>query len=389
MGRLMNCFRYGKLFFNLPSTFSVFFLAFLIMVACPLDAAYQKSTQLGKFQGPTRVVVSSDGYVFVTDYRMGKLLVLDAAGNTVGSIKTPGKSLGLAIDENPLAKTAVPQSTPLNCDDKQKNARTEKDKQKELIDKVKHRMNSQRSNKKQSQPESGNTDTTGGADAAEYECLANSQSSTPLELPIIYVGNEADGSVHRYENGIHDILGIGSGEFVKPNGIAVAADQNVYIVDSGTHQVKIYNKEGVLQAAIGSEGAAQGQLNYPIDIVLNDTAGEFYISDFWNSRVVVFDLVGNWKRDILAPLNDSGDAAFFRPSGLGIDQSGNLYVVDNALSCVVIMDSTGKLIDIIGYSNGQYWDGEIALPLDVAVSGSRVYVISSQDNTVQVFEVSQ
>jgi hypothetical protein len=52
----------------------------------------------------------------------------------------------------------------------------------------------------------------------------------------------------------------------------------------------------------------------------------------------------------------------------------------------VILDNFGTLIDIIGYSNGQYWTGEMAFPTDVAADGQRVYVTLNQDGVVKLFE---
>jgi DNA-binding beta-propeller fold protein YncE len=207
-----------------------------------------------------------------------------------------------------------------------------------------------------------------------------------LGLPVIYVGDEKNGTVKVINNGHVSALGSGAGEFEKPNGIAVTTGRTVYVVDSNANQVKVYDNFGTLLTTFGGEGAAAGQFNFPIDIVVNEALGEVYVTDFWNERIGVFDLAGGFVRNIIAPENDAKAPAFLRPSGLGIDPAGNLYVVDSALSCVVILDNTGALIDIIGYENGQYWTGELSLPTDAAADGQRIYVTSSHDGVVKVFE---
>ena len=50
------------------------------------------------------------------------------------------------------------------------------------------------------------------------------------------------------------------------------------------------------------------------------------------------------------------------------------------------MDNTGTLLDIIGYSDGYYWVGDMALPLGAAADGQRVYVTSSREKVVKIFE---
>lgn len=206
--------------------------------------------------------------------------------------------------------------------------------------------------------------------------------------PSIFVGDEEDGSVRVFVNGeTRGVLGNGKGEFIKPNGIALTQSQMIYVVDSKADQVKVYNEDRILQFVFGATGSGDGQFNFPTDLVVNETTGEVYVADFMNKRIAVFDLAGNWLRNILPPLNDAGDPVFFRPSGLGMDPSGNLYVVDNALSCVAIINSNGALIDAIGYRNGQYWTGEIDLPVDAAADGRRIYVTSNRQKLLVIFEV--
>lgn len=216
----------------------------------------------------------------------------------------------------------------------------------------------------------------------------NSKNKNERNSLYIFVGDEGDGSVRVFVDGVvRGFLGNGTGEFIKPNGIAVTQSRMAYVVDSKTDQVKVYDEDRILQFVFGTSGSGDGQLNFPTDLVVNETTGEIYVADFMNKRIAVFDLAGNWLRNIVTPLNDAGDPVFFRPSGLGIDPSGNLYVVDNALSCVAIINGNGALIDSIGYRNGQYWTGELDLPVDAAADGMRIYVTSNRQKLLVIFEV--
>ncbi|MFC1837841.1 NHL repeat-containing protein [Thermodesulfobacteriota bacterium] len=199
----------------------------------------------------------------------------------------------------------------------------------------------------------------------------------------LFVGDKGDGSVQLLiERTKAGVLGIGSGEFIMPNGIAVTQDLTIYVVDSLANQVMVYDSSGVQQAVFGSAG-----FNFPTDIALNEAEGELYITDFHNRRIRVFDLDGGWLRDIFAPLNDQGDPVFWKPAGIGIDSEGNLYIVDNGLSCVAKISSGGELLHTIGYSDGQYWTGELSIPVDAAVYGTHVYVTSNGQRELRIFEV--
>ena len=300
---------------------------------------------VGNFKAPVRLDLSSSGDLYVSDHDKGLVYIYDATGKGIGMLKGLTAPLGVAVYDPPEPSVPAP---PDYCSGRVKLTKEQKKECKWWG----------------AQPE--------------------------IELPpppqsIIYVGDDGNGSVKVFNSEDVSVLGSGSGEFISPNGIAVTEGQSVYVVDSKAHQVKVYDNFGALQFSFGSEGCADGQLDFPIDIVLNETVGEVYVSDFRNKRVAVFNLLGDWLRNISTPENDGGDPAYFRPSGLGIDPDGNLYVVDHALSCVVIMTNTGALIDIIGYSNGQYWTGNLTLPHDAAADGQHIYVISSQDQVVKIF----
>jgi DNA-binding beta-propeller fold protein YncE len=204
-----------------------------------------------------------------------------------------------------------------------------------------------------------------------------------------YVGDQSDGSVSVFEEGrLVRMLGAGAGEFIKPNGIAVTRAQVSYVVDSEARNIKIFAPNGTLQSTFGSRGWENGQVEYPIDIAMNEMTGELYVADYGNRRIAVFDLDGVWLRNMWAPDNDQGDPSFFRIAGIGIGPGGNLYVVDSALSSITILTPDGTLVDIIGYQLGTYWTGELQVPIDAATDGSQLYVTSSNDHMVKVFGVA-
>lgn len=293
--------------------------------------------QVGGFESPTRVALTSWGDIYVADPGRGVVVVLDQTGKRIGTIKGLKAPLGLAVLE---------------------------------------------------------TADAGNKGKDKYK---PKKDETPP--PTVYVGDEADGSVRIFVDGVEvGFLGSGSGEFLKPNGIAVTQTQTVYVVDSKAHEVKVYDGLGNFQFAFGAPGYGDGQFTFPTDIVIDETRGEVYVSDFavitgtntLPGRIAVFDLGGVWLRNINpppAPDLPEPYPIFFRLAGLGMDPAGNLYVVDNALSSVTVIDGDGALIDVIGYRGGQYWTGELAVPVDAAVDGTRIYVTSSGKRLLVVFEV--
>ena len=369
---------------------------------------------VGKFKAPVRIALSRSGDMYVTDRVKGVVFIYDETGKGIGVLKGLTTPAGMAVyDYDPVPSEPAP---PDYCSNGVKLTKAQKEECKwwKEIDNY----------------YTPQLESSGGSDAVlnepappdycskgvkrklrkagvkrklrkaqKEECkwwksfdeygaqvgVASQLLGVASQLSVIYVGDDSNGSVKVFNNGDVSLLGSGSGEFITPSGIAVTETQDVYVVDSKAHQVKVYDDFGALQFTFGSQGSADGQLDFPVDIVLNEILNEVYVSDFWNWRIVVFDLDGNWLRNIITPLNDGGGQAYSRPSGLGIDPDGNLYVVDNALSCVAVITNTGTLIDIIGYSNEQYWFGELVGPLDAAADGQLIYVISGQEHIVKIF----
>jgi DNA-binding beta-propeller fold protein YncE len=316
----------------------------------PVSAEIVGTGQIGGFKSPTRIAVSESGDIYVADYRNGTVEVFDTELNkkqTIGGFYRP---LGVAVYQTPST---------IECG------------------KYKKKEN----------------DNTGN----QVKC------KNPTVIPgktVLYVGDERDGSVQIFTDGVKTgHLGSGPGEFIKPNAIAVTSDQTVYVVNSrpgeNTGEVKVFDSSG-------DEVGFIGGFVSPTDIAINETAGlsgELYVAEFNMDftyaafgKIRVFDLDGSPLRDIAAPSNDSGDPIFHRPAGLGIDQDGNLYVVDNGLSCVVKITRLGDLLDTIGYINSppagssNYWTGELAVPIDAAVYGTKIFVTSNYDGQLKIFE---
>lgn len=289
---------------------------------------------MGNLGSPARIALAPSGQLYVTDTAKGLIAVYEPDGTRVGTVKVSGKPLGIAVAEG---ETVI-------CEKPYKNG---KEKTKRLPPWC-------------------------SEEQAQY----------------LIVGDEAGGSVSVYVDGeFQQYLGQGSGEFLKPNGIA-AVSGRVYVVDSKAHQVRAYSTEGAFLFSFGSHGAGAGQLDFPTDIAVGESLAEVYVSDWGNNRIAVFGLEGNWLRNLSPPLNGGGDPIFFKPAGLGVDPSGRLIVVDNALCSVTVMDVNGFLIDVFGYQNGAYWTGELEVPIDAVSDGVRVYVTSSGEGTINVFEAS-
>ena len=115
------------------------------------------------------------------------------------------------------------------------------------------------------------------------------------------------------------------GEFNRPEGVAVDAQDRVYVADSCNHRIQVFDREGKFLRAFGRPGSGLGELSYPYDVCV-DAAGRVYVCEFGNSRIQVFDAAGASLEIIGGPGAEPGQ--FNNPWGLALDSHGNLYVAD-------------------------------------------------------------
>jgi uncharacterized protein (TIGR03437 family) len=148
-----------------------------------------------------------------------------------------------------------------------------------------------------------------------------------------------------------------------PTSVAADGAGNLYIAESSSHRVRKVSPEGLITTVAGNGArgfsgddgpATAAQLNSPADVAV-DAAGNLYIADFGNYRVrrvtpdgVISVYAGNGRT------NYGGDGglainAGISPTGVALDATGNLYVVDRFNGRVrKVTASTGIITTIAG-----------------------------------------
>jgi len=84
--------------------------------------------------------------------------------------------------------------------------------------------------------------------------------------------------------------GSGDGQFSSPHGVAVDADENVYVVDSNNARIEKFTSSGVFLTKWGSVGSGDGQFLGAADIAV-DGDGNIYVVDSFLNRVQKFGTV--------------------------------------------------------------------------------------------------
>ncbi|HSY12942.1 MAG TPA: 6-bladed beta-propeller [Verrucomicrobiae bacterium] len=200
---------------------------------------------------------------------------------------------------------------------------------------------------------------------------------TDSESGKIFVFN-ADG---KFKRAIGSLKG-GEGFFKRPTGIAVdSSEQRIYVTDTLRDKIYLLDMNGDVIKTIGKNGEDKGEFNYPTELRLDGK--DLLVVDAMNFRVQVMDRSGQYEFGIGAIGDSAG--AMFRPKGIGVDSEGHIYVVEGSMNMVQVFDREGRLLYYFGRQGTGF--GDFRLPTGLFIDRSdRVFVVDSYNHRVQLFQ---
>ena len=207
-----------------------------------------------------------------------------------------------------------------------------------------------------------------------------------------------------------------------PNGVAVDKAGNIYVSDSGSHNIHKFSPEGTHITSVGSKGENLLQFGFPYGIkfapdnlsllicdhnnfriqvlgmdlkhkqsiytgspydVTIDYNGVLYITDRCNHTIHVHDVTKDSQvRTIAAHGTDQGQ--LLEPRGICINQQGFLFVVEETTCRVSVFERDGTFVTSFGREGKDA--GEFNTPQGIAVDDDGfVYVCDMLNHRVQVF----
>jgi M6 family metalloprotease-like protein len=170
----------------------------------------------------------------------------------------------------------------------------------------------------------------------------------------------------------------------EPQGVAVDASGNVYIVDTFGNEVELYRWNSVTETytydanfALTTRNSVNGvDIQLPRDIAIGP-AGEIYLLDSGNDRILVAtgpddDSWAVWQQN----------AAWGNPYGIDVAGDGTVYISDTDNHRILRLRS-GSPEEAIGhYGRGS---GELRYPRDVAVSmDGRLFIADSYNHRIVI-----
>jgi DNA-binding beta-propeller fold protein YncE len=202
----------------------------------------------------------------------------------------------------------------------------------------------------------------------------------------IYVTDSDSGKIFvfnsdgKYDRAIGSIKG-GEGYFKRPTGIAVdSAAQRIYVTDTLRNKVFMMDMQGSILQTFGQSGVGEAEFNFPTELRLDGP--NLIVVDAMNFRIQVLDRSGPFRYAIGKIGDSSGN--MFRPKGIGVDSEGDIYVVDGLWGVVQVFNREGELLYYFGRKGTRA--GEFQLPAGLFIDhDDRIFVVDSLNRRIQVF----
>jgi len=225
---------------------------------------WEQADGLKRFQAPIGIALGPEGTVFVADAELALVARLDAKGNPLrpvgkGILKRP---TGLAYDP---ARQQLYVADTYGHDIKVFDAE-------------------------------GRLERTIGSRGEGAEQL-NFPTHIALANGELYVSDTMNARIEVLEADTGSTVrnigarGLTVGSLVRPKGVAVDSEGNVYVVESYYDHLLVFNRRGEFLMPIGGVGQETGKFYLPAGVWV-DGRNRVFVADMFNGRVMVFQFLG-------------------------------------------------------------------------------------------------
>lgn len=225
---------------------------------------WEKADGLSGFVTPTGIALGPDETLLVADADLGIVARLDREGN-------PRASIGRGQLKRPTGLAYDPKRGRIYVVDTQAHAIKMFDERGTLLGTI-----------------GGHGEGDGEFNYPTYLALAGDELYVTDTLNHrVQVLSAAEGRF-RLKFGVR---GLYVGNFVRPKGLAVDGEGNIYVVESYYDHLLVFNKNGEFLMAIGGLGTEAGKFYLPSG-TWTDSRDRVFVADTFNGRVTVFQFLG-------------------------------------------------------------------------------------------------
>ena len=360
---------------------------------CFIDATGTNAS----FYSPSGVAVDSGGNIYVADSQNNKIRKVSSGAvvTTLAGINSSQDGIGAAASFNQPSGVAVDSSGNIYVADAGNNKIRKVTAAGVVITYA-------------GSGQGGSTDATG----------TNASFSGPSGVAVdsggnVYVADAGNSKIRKVTAAgvVTTLAGSGLGgytdatgtnaSFSYPYGIAVDSSGNVYVAEYGANRIRKVTPAGVVTTLAGSGQAGStdatgtnASFYYPRGVAV-DSSGNVYVAEQLNNKVRKVTAAG-----VVTTLAGSGlggytdatgtNASFYRPYGVAVDSSGNVYVADSQNNKIRKVTAAGVVTSLAGSQGGAGNNDGVGVfaafssPYGVAVDGGgNIYVADTGNSRIR------
>jgi DNA-binding beta-propeller fold protein YncE len=201
-----------------------------------------------------------------------------------------------------------------------------------------------------------------------------------------YVGSDEQNEVEVYDRDGLKTASIGAGSIQMPNDLTLGPDGNLYVVDSRSDRVVVFEPTlGTFLRTIG-----EGLFRFPVALAIRGE--ELFVADQGNFSVKVFDLQGTLLRSFGS--KSSGffrykwEGRFVRLQSLAFDGLGRVHALDSHMGVIQVLDPVDGTF-ITSYAQQGKGPAQLELPLDLDINAfGEVAVTNNGNRRIEMFKLA-
>ena len=174
------------------------------------------------------------------------------------------------------------------------------------------------------------------------------------------------------------------GKFWGPRDVAVDAEGNVYVTDTGNKRIQKFSPAGEFLQVWGGGGIVPGSFEEPVGIDI-DREGNIYVADTWNRRIQKFDANFNplLQWDVTAW---EGESVVNKPYLVADDQNRVIISDPEGYRLIAYDANSGEVLVTWGQFGQDLASFKLPVGVDVDQDGN-LLVADSDNNRIMKFQV--
>ena len=215
--------------------------------------------------------------------------------------------------------------------------------------------------------------------------VINQRMKTPSAAVVdaksrLYVAEKGKGEIKVFDESLNELFSFGKGsrviffrggpgKLIAPSALAISQKGIIAIVDK--EKVELFSPDGTYMTSVGANGDKPGEFEKPVGAAF-DAEENIFIADAKNGRLLKYDQSGNYSGIM---------AEGVEPVALKSDNSGRLYLLDEAGPCIRIYSS--NLMPLLEIGTDGIGKGGLRRANAMVVENNRIF-LSRRDGIIEI-----